>query len=634
MFHHQDSFPPTSWPVTDSYFKALVYLQPGPNRLRFDFTSVKSSQQSIVHSSYLNVNCLPLSSSPPLDLAIIVAKDSPETFDSTPERIEKEGNGLGTAIRKFRMAAYLCQAFTGEQMNRNGFGRRCYRYEESWQQSTLSARDLEAKQMRNEIMIHVIRSEKTLQEMRDLDLAQQYKQGKRRGDLFKVASDAVKAYFHPLPGQKRYVSCLLLDAHWDPEIGTIRGHAALGGGDSNLRLAIFGSHALHSYPACIEEVVPAFTDTTPTDTQHVANDCHESGSNWEAANIGIGAQLHEIGHLFGCPHQQFGVMLRDYVTMNRTFTTREAYCTRTKSAGKELCLQQDECKWHRLDCLRFRYHPCFRLPTDPVPVLDDTINLWPTENGVALVTATTGIAWIELFTEGDDVCPAFVEYTAEASNGTSSSPPTAAATIPPRQVSLNENDLRNRLPADRRSKKLKIVVYSASGREHTVDDFSRLVSKASRLKLSNGQTAIRGSKLGNSETEGSQPEEIILHSYNSSQGLSASNADGKDASNGNNGNNGKLLTSVRVYHGLFVDGLEFFYENATTQLFGKRGGKPGGSDFVLDTRKGEMIVGFYVRAGSWIDGIQILTSLGRKSELYGNATGGSGYVAHCTFCSF
>ena len=69
-------------------------------------------------------------SSPPLQLCILVAKDSPQTFDAVPERVEKEGNGLSTAIKKFRMAAYLWQAFTAEQMNRNGFGRRCYRYEE------------------------------------------------------------------------------------------------------------------------------------------------------------------------------------------------------------------------------------------------------------------------------------------------------------------------------------------------------------------------------------------------------------------------------------------------------------------------------------------------------------------------
>ena len=133
--HHQDNFPPTQWPVCDSHFKALVYLQPGPNRLRLDFASPKLSSpngQLQAHSSWININFLPLISSPPLHLCILVAKDSPETYDASPERVQKEGNTLATAIRKFRMAAYLWQAFTAEQMNRNGFGRRCYRYEEEW----------------------------------------------------------------------------------------------------------------------------------------------------------------------------------------------------------------------------------------------------------------------------------------------------------------------------------------------------------------------------------------------------------------------------------------------------------------------------------------------------------------------
>ena len=50
------------------------------------------------------------------------------------------------------------------------------------------------------------------------------------------------------------------------------------------------------------------------------------------------------------------------------------------------------------------------------------------------------------------------------------------------------------------------------------------------------------------------------------------------------------------------------------------------TEFALDTRKGELLLGFSLRAGLWIDGLQILTSLGRKSEWYGNANGGSGYV--------
>jgi hypothetical protein len=43
----------------------------------------------------------------------------------------------------------------------------------------------------------------------------------------------------------------------------------------------------------------------------------------------------------------------------------------------------------------------------------------------------------------------------------------------------------------------------------------------------------------------------------------------------------KVLTHVKVYHGLAVDGLEFVYEDSSTQLFGKRGGTNGGSEFAL-----------------------------------------------------
>ena len=84
----------------------------------------------------------------------------------------------------------------------------------------------------------------------------------------------------------------------------------------------------------------------------------------------------------------------------------------------------------------------------------------------------------------------------------------------------------------------------------------------------------------------------------------------------------KLLLVIKVWSVLCVDGLEFYYEDSTSQLFGKRGGHA--TDFPLDTRKGEMLLGFALRAGLWIDGIQILTSLGRTSEWFGNATGGSG----------
>ncbi|KAF2121971.1 putative peptidase family-domain-containing protein [Lophiotrema nucula] len=594
--HYQGRFPATAWPVSDSYFKALVHLEPGWNRIRLDFTSPKlsSSNTSISpHSSFFNVNYLPLVQQPPLQLAIILGSDSPGTYDVMPDRMQREGNGLELAIKKFRMSAYLWQAFTGEQMNRNGFGRRCFRFEDAWEPGTLSYQDWGTGQFRTQAKVHIIRSKKTVAEIRDLDRAQQYDKGTKKGELFGIAAEAVKDYFKTQPGQKQYVSCLFLDSHWDTKAKTIRGHAALGGGDGDLQLAIFGSQALQSYPSSIEEVWQSFQDCTRTDTAFVANDCNESGSNWEAANIGIGAHLHETGHLFGCPHQESGVMLRDYVTLNRTFVTRESFATRTKAPGQRLVMPDDECRWHRLDTLRFRFHPCFAIPIDDNLSGDGSVQVWTVDSGQGGVIATSksGIAWVELYPEGDDVCHTWREW------------PEVDRQYP-RQVALTDSELRGMLPKEKRNSRLKVEVYSAGGGKHVVEDFSQLANqKNARVRFPDGRWGYRGSKLGYSQMKGSEPQEVLLESAHIQT---------------------KLLLSVRVWHGSNVDGLEFIYEDSTSQMFGKRGGKP--SDFTLDTRRGELLMGFSLRAGLWIDGLQILTSLGRKSEWYGNPHGGSGHT--------
>lgn len=547
-----DAFPPVSWPVADSHFKALVYMLPGPNKIRFEFSSPKlanSSTSNPIHASYLTIHMLPPTNAPPLQLAILVGKDSRATFDAVPARVEHEGNGLDTAIRKFRMAAYLWQAFTAEQMWRNKFGRRAFRFEEEWTTGTANMRDRELGTMRSEARIHVIRTDKTVAELRDLNRAQQYATATDKGALYGIAADAVKNYFKPLPGQKQHVSVLLLDAHWDTASKTITGHAALGGNVGDLHLAVFGSHCLQSCPTSFEEVVPAFTDCTPTDTNYVGNDCNDAGSSWEAANIGIGAHLHETGHLLGCPHQESGVMLRDYVKLNRTFLTREAYSTRTKSKGGRIS-QDEECTWHRLDCLRFRSHPCFRLPNDPVLNPDDSVQAWPVDIGTMLVTAATGLSFVEIYGEGDDVCRAWIEYPTE--NGSVQ-----------RHVSVSEQDLRNRLPEAKRKGKLRVSIKSHGGGSLDIDDFSQLCSKQSAFRLPSavpgmGKMAFRGKKLGLSQMEGSQPQEFVF--------TSALRSD-------------RVLSRIIFYHGFALDGLEFVYDDDSRQLFGKRGGKPGGDVF-------------------------------------------------------
>lgn len=514
-----------------------------------------------------------------------------------PERQEREGNGLEMAIRKYRTAAYLWQAFTGEQMYRNNLGRRCFRFEEEWQSGSLSRRDSAAGQMRNEAKVHVIRSDKTVAELRDLNIAQQNKDAKNKDELFNIAKDAVRKHFHAKSGQHQYVSVLLLDSHWDTGSQTITGHAALGSGDDDIKMAIFGSHCLQSYPSCLEEVVDAFSDCTRTDTNFVANDSGEAGSNWESANLGIGAHLHEVGHLFGCPHQENGIMLRDYVQLNRSYLTKEPFSTRTKAQGLKVCLPNDECGWHRLDALRFRFHPAFRLPNDAPVSADDSVQVWPVENGKILFSASSGIAFMELYKEGDEFCHDYIEYlnTESSPNGL------------PKQITITESELRQKLfgTEKEKKKKIRLVVFSGALGSYTVEDVGALKSKSSLVKLPKSQTGYKSGILGHSSMEGSEPQQLLLESAFVST---------------------KLLTSIKIYHGRALDGLEFCYEDMTSQLFGKRGGKPGGDEFVLDVRRGEILLGFYVRAGLWIDGIEILTSQGRKSGFFGNASGGSGHT--------
>src|SRR5699024_11124551 len=182
-----------------------------------------------------------------------------------------------------------------------------------------------------------------------------------------------------------------------------------------------------------------------------------------------------------------------------------------------------------------------------------SVQVWPVESGKILFTATSGVAFIELYAEGNDVCHSFIEYvnTESSSNGL------------PKQVTVTENELRQRLAGsdkDKKKKKLRLHVVSGALGTYTVDDIGSLSSKLSLVKLPKSQSGYKSGKLGFSQMEGSQPEQLLLDCAFVST---------------------KLLTSVKVYHGLALDGLEFFYEDATSQLFGKRGGKSGGDEFVF-----------------------------------------------------
>ncbi|KAF3168489.1 hypothetical protein TWF225_011795 [Orbilia oligospora] len=572
VHHHHGSFPPTSWPVSDGFFRALVYLEPGPNKLQFEYTSGRETLQSISH---ITIHMMPLAA-PPLHLVILLGSDSPATFDSPPDKIKTQGNGLDTAIKKFRMAAYLWQAYTAEEMARNKFGRRTFRFEETWAAESISHRDRMSRMVPK---VHVLRSERTVAEIRDLDIAQQNSKGKRTGELWNVAYKTVEKHFSPKSVyERKHVAVLILDSKWDPASQVITGHAALGGGSGFIQMGIFGSHSLHSWPKFIEDVVPSLTDCTRTDTRIIANDAGQSGSYWEACCIGIGAFLHEVGHAFGCPHQPSGIMVRDYVRFNRSFVTRESYSTRTKSPGLRLCLPKDECHWHRLDILRFRFHPCFKSTSDP-PSLFEGDNPQVYGIGVgAVVVSSTGVAWIEIYV--NDILQNYYEVFPKVE----------------RNLIVTVSDILSKIPPTEKSRKVKLSIFTIGHGKLDIDDF--LETAQSFIKLRGGERAFQSMKLG---LGGGSPSEAILPI----------------------GTN-RVLNGIRVYSGSALNGIEFIFDDSSSSIFGNRGGSC--SEYLLDTRKGESLLGFSVRSGFWVDGCDILTTLGRRSPFFGNYNGGSPYT--------
>ncbi|CAG8750270.1 888_t:CDS:2, partial [Racocetra fulgida] len=172
-------------------------------------------------------------------------------------------NSLDVVKAKFRCAAYLWQAFTAEQMYH-----------------TLSNQE---SSLRQTAKIHIVRTQYTLKELLDPERAQQYHPppgtpSTTKKDFYSIFMDALNEYGAPFDKQC-YVAGLILDSHWDPKMKLIRGHAALGGGNSVIRLGIFGSHTTHAWPRFLEEVVDCFQDETQTDENILANDNDESGFN-------------------------------------------------------------------------------------------------------------------------------------------------------------------------------------------------------------------------------------------------------------------------------------------------------------------------------------------------------------------
>ncbi|RIA98678.1 putative peptidase family-domain-containing protein [Glomus cerebriforme] len=572
--HHANNFPSTIWQVFNSHFKCLVHLDPGLNNIKFILDTEPFFPDSQPLITIFQVNYVPLLQNPPIHLAILVAKDSNETIDAPEEKENSGDNKLEAVKAKFRLAGYLWQAFTAEQMNRHGFERRVFRLDEEWIEDTISNQDFKLRQTAK---IHIIRSSYTLEQILDPQIAQQSPtRDDNKKDLYAIFLESLREHGAPFD-KKCYVAGLILDSHYDPSPGMkyIRGHAALGGGDGNIQLGMFGSHLTHAWPKNLEEVVTCFQECTLTDESKLANDVGECGTWWKCCNVGIGAFLHEVGHGLGSPHTPSGIMLRGFNNLNRTFTVKEPNNPSPITPSDE-----NGAHWHRCDAVRYRYHPCFRLPSDPPTSisLDNIGTTFWLLNEFILIKCPAGISLIEFYVEENIV--GYIDYVENDQN----------------EITLEIQEIKEKYGNDNHAIKMKVIAKNQT--ERCIENLQQFQEENKIILPIHGE-AYKSHYLGKLD-ENLAEIKVLFTQYTEEKGYI-------------------LLERMVVKYSDYIDSITFFLSDDTKLNVGSDDREGTEQEFVFE--EGESIVEIKVNSGWYIDGFEIKTNLGRRSEWFGNCGG-------------
>lgn len=608
-------FPPLVFEINGGQFKALLHVSPGePNNFdvsaydsgHIDWQGFASNLGGVIEKGSLTLHYNELPENKPIHLCVVLGRDSDGSYDMPRYKLQRgEVANLDTAIQRLKVAGRLMQAFTQDEFHRLGLSNRSFPFvEETKNSQRVFGYNMDSPTPHNEVKIHVLRSPKTVKELRNPDYAQQFEGAKENGFLFSHAIDLINGSDLIKPYRERGTSIqcavMYLDSTWNGQFITT--HAALGGGSHEVAMAVFGSHGLHSYPLNFLQVGPSFVDETRLSTNEVANDSNQCSTSWECLNICLGAFMHEIGHSLGSPHQTDGVMLRDYIWWNRQFMTREAFCVRDNSQGKIINHNgefDENCHWNIRDLLRYFYHDSFTIPIDQndrsfkklgnTTMVKSDLGGNPVhfilEPGTLSVRSSSGIYMVELI--GDDLARYHIAYYPQSYGGPGLQ----------HEILLNFEELNYHFHNswNEATDSFSVRVLSISG-DLYMDNFrdSCYASPTSVIKSNfnlgeekiNGYMGeLLGTKVGEMSFIGLDFDDVIC---------------------------------VSIHAGGALDGISFETRNGKTYTIGSQ----GGSTTTFDLEPGERLTKFHFRNGQWIDALQVETDRGRKSEMCGNLSGG------------
>ncbi|KAL0265009.1 hypothetical protein SLS55_000965 [Diplodia seriata] len=517
-----DIFPAQSWPLSHSadgcVFKALVLLTPGDNTICIAMRSNHTNET--ITSLTRMFAYIPQIQVPPLHLAIVVAKDSPLLMDCPASKaggISTAHSSLDAAVAKLRMAAYMWQAMTAEDLRSKGLGRRSFRLEEEWGADTVSSaflssasdEDEDTTPFRATAKVHIVASDKTTAELRDAAIAQQNAAApdRRKQELHKHFTAALAAHGAPFTRSASraplVVAGLILDSHYSPSQDLILAHAALGNPlpdpRTGISLGIFGSHTCWAWPRFVEELPHCLTDATLTDTFRVANDNGECGTAWEACAVGQGAMLHEVGHALGCQHTT-GIMARGYARdWVKHFVPATARGLHREAEAVQVCGEQgwesNNAVWDVKDALAFSWLPHFRVSGDER--LD--------RKAARAVPAVT----VEQKGNGDGsgelhlVLSALSGLSRVSFNGVAEERPQLAWPVEKKEYTVDE--LERRFGRD--GTPLKLSVVASNGKEKVVGDVWKLFSQLSFIRIPGSDIVLQKRSIRSGEIEEHEGEE-------------------------------------------------------------------------------------------------------------------------------
>ena len=653
-------YPPCHYEINNQRFTAIVNLSEGDNDLEIEvydafinplgFPEYRNNRVfdhgklSLKHEVPKNVK--------PFFLTLMAASDSQGQYDMPRYRLNRgERPSFDMAIRKLKIMGRLFQAYTQEEMRRKGLSNRVFQfYEEEVHHQGIYGYNVDSPTPHKEIKIVVMRLPHPLSFFHNKDLAQQNSNARDGGWTWSHAIELTKKTPEIYQYREKYgtavqVACMILDSWWDKKNNLITAHAALGGGTGDVKMAVFGSHGLHSYPNNFPQITPSFLDATHLSTDEVANDAGECGTSWECLNICSGAFLHEIGHALGCPHQVDGIMLRDYVRFNRAFMTREMECLRTNSLGKVIDRNgqwSEECHWNMQDLMRFLYHGSFSLPVDDFPKImattlepDNAPNAispmaYKTKNG-ADITSSPGFYTIELKTKG--LARFSINFFPKCYGGQGN----------PHELTLDYNQLASEFKRSKPNDFMEDFEISCNSfyNDFNCGNFKAWLSKPNEIIEGDfGCGPIKGVK---SEALGNNKNRMTVAFFDNESLLSVETFTHYAL----RGVSFHWSGSPQNFEGgpPKVPPRDYLRDKIENKIAGKleriginrhqsQGHVQSGKSLIgrlesnrskFELKPNEFITRIYVRSGAWVDGIQFETNL-RKSPFFGNEKGGSLHI--------